>query len=54
MELIDDRQAHTVMKLRHNKTDANDAKLLAEISLPGFCRPVAVMGEDARGGIGYA
>ena len=49
VEMIDARQAHAVMKLQHNKTDANDAELLAEIARTGFCRPVAVKGEDAQG-----
>ena len=48
VELIDARQAHAVMKLQHNKTDANDADLLAEIARTGFCRPVAVKGEAAQ------
>ncbi len=30
--VIDARQAHTVMRLQHNKTDANDDALLAEIA----------------------
>jgi transposase len=47
--LIDARQAHAVMKLQHNKTDANDAELLAEIARTGFYRPVAVKSEDAQG-----
>jgi transposase len=42
VDVIDARQAHAVMKLQHNKTDANDAELLAEIARTGFCRPVAV------------
>ncbi len=42
VDVIDARQAHAVMKLQHNKTDANDADLLAEIARTGFCRPVAV------------
>lgn len=50
VELIDARQAHAVMKLQHNKTDANDAELLAEIARTGFCRPVAVKSEEAQGG----
>ena len=29
------------MKLQHNKTDAGDAELLAEIARTGFCRTVA-------------
>jgi len=47
--LIDARQAHAVMKLQHNKTDANDADLLAEIARTGFYRPVAVKSADAQG-----
>jgi len=47
VDVIDARQAHAVMKLQHNKTDANDAHLLAEIARTGFCRPVAVSSEDA-------
>ncbi len=46
--MIDARQAHAVMKLQHNKTDANDAALLAEIAWTGFCRPVAVKSEAAQ------
>ncbi|MFQ6016657.1 MAG: IS110 family transposase [Kiloniellaceae bacterium] len=42
VDVIDARQAHGVMKLQHNKTDAGDAALLAEIARSGFCRPVAV------------
>ena len=49
VEMIDARQAHAVMKLQHNKTDANDANLLAEIARTGFCRPVAVKSADAQG-----
>lgn len=48
MDVIDARQAHAVMKLQHNKTDANDARLLAEIARTGFCRPVSVNGEAAQ------
>ncbi len=36
------------MRLQHNKTDANDAELLAEIARTGFCRPVAVKSEAAQ------
>lgn len=50
VEVIDARQAHAVMKLQHNKTDANDAELLAEIARSGFCRPVAVKSETAQEG----
>jgi transposase len=48
VEVIDARQAHAVMRLQHNKTDANDAELLAEIARTGFYRPVAVKSETAR------
>jgi transposase len=50
VEVIDARQAHAVMKLQHNKTDANDAVLLAEIARTGFYRPVAVKSETAQEG----
>ncbi len=49
VEMIDARQAHAVMKLQHNKTDAGDAELLAGIARTGFCRKVAVKSEDAQG-----
>ena len=49
VELIDARAAHAVMKLQHNKTDANDAELLAQIARTGFFRPVAVKSADAQG-----
>ena len=42
VDVIDARQAHAVMKLQPNKTDAGDAELLAEIARTGFCRPVSV------------
>lgn len=48
VDVIDARQAHAVMKLQHNKTDANDAHLLAVIARTGFCRPVSVSGEAAQ------
>lgn len=48
VDVIDARQAHAVMKLQHNKTDANDAILLAEIARTGFCRPVSVSSEEAQ------
>jgi hypothetical protein len=35
-DVTDARQAHAAMKPRHNKTDANDARLLAEIARTGF------------------
>lgn len=48
VEVIDARRAHAVMRLQHNKTDANDAELLAEIARSGFCRPVAVKSAAAQ------
>ena len=48
VEVIDARQAHAVMKLQHNKTDANDAALLAEIARSGFCRSVAISSEVSQ------
>ncbi len=48
VDVVDARQAHAVMKLQHNKTDANDAVLLAEIARTGFCRPVSVNSEAAQ------
>ena len=48
VDVIDARQAHAVMKLQHNKTDANDAVLLAEIARTGFCRPVPVSSEASQ------
>ncbi len=48
VDVIDARHANAVMKLQHNKTDANDAALLAEIARTGFCRQVAVKSETAQ------
>ncbi len=48
VDVIDARKAHAVMKLQHNKTDANDAELLGEIARTGFCRAVAVKSEAAQ------
>ncbi len=46
--MIDARQVHAVMRLQHNKTDAKDAALLADIARTGFCRLVAVKSETAQ------
>ena len=46
--VIDARQAHAVMKLQHNKTDRNDAHLLAEIARTGFYRSVSVSSEASQ------
>lgn len=48
VECIDARQAHAVMKLQRNKSDANDAYLLAQIARIGFCRPVAIKSEASQ------
>ena len=48
MDVIDARQAHAVMKLQHNKTDANDAHILTEIARAGFYRPAPVTSETAQ------
>jgi transposase len=48
VDVIDARQAHAVMNLQHNKTDANDAELLAEIARTGFCHPVCASSEMAQ------
>ena len=36
MVCIDARQAHAVLSQMHNKTDANDAAMLAELARTGF------------------
>lgn len=46
VDVIDARQAHAVMKLQHNKTDTNDAVLLAKIARTEFCPPVTVIDEE--------
>jgi transposase len=45
---LDARRAHAVLRLRHNKTDANDAEALAELARLGFFRAVAVKSEAAQ------
>ena len=47
--VIDARHAHAVLRLQHNKTDENDASILAELAQhPGFYRAVAVKSEQAQ------
>ncbi len=46
--IIDARRAHAVLRLQHNKTDENDAALLAELARTGFYRAVAVKSERAQ------
>ncbi len=48
VEVIDARRAHAIMRLQHNKTDANDAMLLAELARTGFFQSVAVKSEAAQ------
>ena len=48
VEVIDARQAHAVMKLQHNKTDKNDAHLLADLARTGFYRSVSVSSEASQ------
>ncbi len=48
VEVIDARQAHAVLKLQHNKTNAGDAEILAELARDGFYRAVSVKGEAAQ------
>lgn len=39
---VDARQAHAVLSQMHNKTDANDAAMLADLARTGFFRKVVV------------
>ena len=39
---VDARQAHAVLGQMHNKTDTNDAAMLADLALTGFYRKVEV------------
>ena len=48
VEVIDAREAHMAMRLKHNKTDANDAEVLAEMARTGFYRAVAVSSERSQ------
>jgi transposase len=48
VECLDARRAHAVLRLRHNKTDANDAEALAELARLGFFRAVAIKSEAAQ------
>ena len=45
---VDARQAHAVLGQMHNKTDANDAAMLAELARTGFYRKVAVKSRHAQ------
>jgi transposase len=46
---VDARQAHAVLGQLPNKTDANDAAMLAELARTGFYRAVRVKSEAAQG-----
>lgn len=48
VECLDARRAHAVLRLRHNKTDANDAAALAELARLGFFRAVAIKSAAAQ------
>lgn len=46
---VDARRAWAVLRQMPNKTDANDAAMLAELARSGFYRQVHVKGEEAQG-----
>jgi transposase len=46
--VIDARQAHAVLCLQHNKTEENDAALLADLARRGFYRSVAIKSERGQ------
>ena len=48
VECLDARRAHAVLRLQHNKTDANDAAVLAEIARLGFFLAAAVKSAAAQ------
>lgn len=48
MVCIDARQAHAVLSQMHNKTDANDAAMLAELARTGFYKKVEVKSRVAQ------
>lgn len=48
VECLDARRVHAVLRLRHNKTDGNDAEALAELARLGFFRAVAIKSETAQ------
>lgn len=45
---VDSRQAHAVLSQMHNKTDANDAAMLADLARTGFYRKVEVKSRHAQ------
>jgi len=48
VECLDARRAHAVLRLRHNKTDANDPEALAELARLGVFCAVAIKSEAAQ------
>ena len=48
MVCIDARQAHAVLSQMHNKTDENDAAMLAELARTGFYKRIEVKGRIAQ------
>ncbi len=48
VECVDARRAHAVLKLQRNKTDANDAELLAELARTGFFEAVTIKSLPAQ------
>jgi transposase len=48
VECLDARRVHAVLRLQHNKTDANDAAALAEIARLGFFHGGAIKSETAQ------
>ncbi len=48
VECLDARRVHAVLRMRHNKTDANDAEGLAELARLGFFWAVAIKSEAAQ------
>lgn len=45
---VDARQAHAVLSQMHNKTDANDAAMLADLARTGFFRKIEVKSRHAQ------
>lgn len=45
---VDARQAHAVLSQMHNKTDANDAAMLADLARTGFFRKVEVKSQRGQ------
>lgn len=46
--IVDARRAHAVLRLQHNKTDENDAAVLADLARTGFYHSVSVKSEDGQ------